>query len=284
MEDQEAVNYSADPLEGVSIWRTPLSTSQGMFHSDLPENLVAFSAGMSLRHLPVIPPDIPPTWPALTTPPHSPATVGFVARCINPNPSSSPHPASLPWSSAANPPSALPLSAPPAAGASSSSFIDIPPLSSPSSSTGFSSSPPVSSSHPPPGIGSDLTSNPFAHPPPRSGPKKKYRCFKFREEDIFLRLEEDIQWGEIMDFADWVLVGRIRGRNYSAARLKALASEVWGHHLVDIPFVQTFVRGWFALRFARANHTNWVLSSFWHFEHAPVLLKWWTPMFDPATE
>jgi len=87
-----------------------------------------------------------------------------------------------------------------------------------------------------------------------------------------------------MDFADKVLVGRIRGQNYSAARLRTWATEVWGQHLVDIPFVQTFVRGWFALRFVHADHTNWVLSSFWHFEHAPVLLKHWTPLFDPEIE
>lgn len=87
-----------------------------------------------------------------------------------------------------------------------------------------------------------------------------------------------------MDFADRVLVGRIRGWNYSAACLKLWAAEVWGHHLVDIPFVHNFVRGWFTLRFAHAYHTNWVLSFYWHFEHAPVLLKRWTPLFDPETE
>lgn len=38
------------------------------------------------------------------------------------------------------------------------------------------------------------------------------------------------------------------------------------------------------MRFSRADHTNWVLSSFWHFEHAPVLFKRWTPLFDPETE
>lgn len=87
-----------------------------------------------------------------------------------------------------------------------------------------------------------------------------------------------------MDYADRVLVGRIRGRSCSATRLKTWATEIWGQHLVDIPFVQTFVRGWFALRFARADHTSWVLSSFWHFEHALVLLKRWMPIFDLETE
>lgn len=38
------------------------------------------------------------------------------------------------------------------------------------------------------------------------------------------------------------------------------------------------------MRFTRADHTSWVLSSFWHFEHAHVLLKRWTPLFNPETE
>lgn len=69
-------------------------------------------------------------------------------------------------------------------------------------------------------------------------------------DDIILKLEEDSQWGETMDFVDRVLVGCIRGKSYTAAQLKTWASDVWGHHLVDIKFVQTIVRGWFALRFS----------------------------------
>jgi len=163
----------------------------------------------------------------------------------------------VPWSSSVTPSSALPLTASPDAGAYSGSFTYIPPLSGPPTTSGISPRPPATSTPLPQGFGSDPVSNPFQEPSPRSGPKKKYRCFKSRAEDIFLRLEEDIQWGEIMEFADRVLVGRIRGRNYLATRLKAWATEVWGHHLVDIPFVQTFVRGWFALRFTCADHTNW---------------------------
>lgn len=280
MEDHDAIDYSDDLLEGVSIWRTPYSTSQGMLQTDLPENLVSYSAGLSPRHYPVILPDSPPTWPALSTPPHSPATLGFVVGCINPNPSSAPYQTLVPWSTNVTLPSAPPLTASSSAGALSGSFTGIPPLSGPLSSTGNIPLPPATSVPPPQGFGPDLVTN----PPTRSGHKLKYRCFKSRVEDTFLRLEEDIQWGEVMDFADRVLVGRIRGTNYSAARLKTWATDVWGQHLVDVPFVQTFVRGWFAFRFARADHTNWVLSSFWHFEHAPVLLKRWTPLFDPATE
>jgi len=87
-----------------------------------------------------------------------------------------------------------------------------------------------------------------------------------------------------MDIADRVVVAHVRGRNYIAARLKQWAIQVWGHHLAEPPSVQTFVKGWFALRFSRVEHTNWVLSTVWHIEQVSVLLCRWTPLFDPEQE
>jgi len=259
----------------------------------IPHHKVCFTRTLQINWAPSLPvssrdilplfPDISPTWPALSTPPHPPATLGFVTGCINPNPSSSLS-ASVHWPYSATLSSAPPASPPPIAGSHSGCFTAIPPLSDPLPDAGHFPAPPAPVIDPQRGLDAPPVLNPPLQLPQRYGQGKKYRCFKSREQDIFLRLEEDIQWGDIMEFADRVLVGRIRGRNYSAARLKTWATEVWGQHLVDIPVVQTFVRGWFALRFARADHTNWVLSSFWHFEHAPVLLKRWTPIFDPATE
>lgn len=51
-------------------------------------------------------------------------------------------------------------------------------------------------------------------------PQKKQKCFKSRVGDVILWLEEDIQWGDMMDYVEKVLVGRIKGRSYSAAQLK----------------------------------------------------------------
>jgi len=285
MEDYEAVDYSEDPLEGVSIWRTPYSTSEGMYSLGLSKNLASYTSGELSRPYPVILPDIPPTWLALSTPPHSPATLGFVVGCINPNPSSAPPLSdSVPRPFSAAPSPITPFASSTTTGPPLGSFTTVPPLFGPHIFPSGRDIPAPSNPNPPPTFDTVPPQNRARNLPPTSGPKKKYRCFKSKADDIFLRLEEDIQWGETMDFADRVLVGCIRGRNYSAACLKTWATEVWGQHLVDIPFVQTFVRGWFALRFACVDHTNWVLSSYWHFEHAPVLLKRWTPLFDPETE
>lgn len=79
-------------------------------------------------------------------------------------------------------------------------------------------------------------------------------------------------------------MGRVRGRHYSVERLQKWTMEIWGHHLSEPPRLQSFVRGWFALRFKCLAHTNWVLSTIWHIDQAPVLLRRWTPLFDPELE
>lgn len=213
MEDLDAVDYSVDPLEGVSIWR-----------SSFPTLTCLFSSSHSLAK-PSQPPvgllDGPPTWPSLSTPPASPSSQGFVSAYLNPNPgldlpssdsisraippvtgvSVAPH-----FQSTLAPPSGSFSAVPPLAGTTHHSIDGLPPSSS-------NPHPSLESSDPPPSKAS--------HPHPPQGTKKKYKCFKSKADNIFLRLKEDIQWEEAMDFADTVLVGRIRGRNYSAARLKA---------------------------------------------------------------
>jgi len=87
-------------------------------------------------------------------------------------------------------------------------------------------------------------------------PSKKQRCVKTKAQDVILSLGKDIQWGDTMDTADRVLVGIVWGRNYIAAQLRQWTVEVWGQHLPEIPFVQTFIKSWFALSFARVKHKN----------------------------
>jgi len=84
---------------------------------------------------------------------------------------------------------------------------------------------------------------------------KRQRCPKAKAYEAILRLGEDIQLSDTMEIAN-----RVKGMNYNATRLKQWASEVWGQHLADPPFVQTFFRGRFSLHFTRVEHTNWVLS------------------------
>ena len=54
--------------------------------------------------------------------------------------------------------------------------------------------------------------------------------------------------------------------------------------MAELPFVKKFIKGWFTLRFTRAEHMNWVLSSFWHIEQALILLRRWNPLFNLERE
>lgn len=252
-----------------------------MYNSAIPDHFAPYQFGDQQPTGSVVLPDDPPTWPALSTPPHSPATLGFISGCLNPNPDFPPVSGSIPFPPHNPPPHILIAGLSGPLHPSSGSFTPVPLLSGHPSVSG--SSGPFPSQPSRPTLDSISPGRPRNFPPVRN-PKRRNKCFKSKGDDVILRLEANIRLGEAMDFADRVLVGRIRGRNYTAARLKTWATEVWGHHLAEIPFMQTFVRGWFAMRFACVDHTNWVLSSFWNFEHAPVLFKRWTPLFDPETE
>ena len=48
--------------------------------------------------------------------------------------------------------------------------------------------------------------------------------------------------------------------------------------------VLTMNCGWFVLIFSQPELVNWVLTKYWHIEMNPVLLKRWSPMFDPDKE
>lgn len=185
-------------------------------------------------------------------------------------------------------------------------------LSSPDISTHLPSyvpevGPPILTNRPPPphflapptsgcfeGTPPDIEENPSKppsneHNPPLGTPQaednakshnqgKKAKCVKARYQNIALRL------GKAMDTTDRFFVGQVLGWNYSMTRLKQWTVKIWGHILTDLPFLQTLVRGWFTLHFARVEHTTWILSKFCHIEHTPMLLKIWSPLFDPERE
>lgn len=68
MDELEAVDYSEDPLEGVSIWRSSFSTSEGMYSFGLTRSYSSYSFAELSRTLLVVLPNDPPTWLALSTP------------------------------------------------------------------------------------------------------------------------------------------------------------------------------------------------------------------------
>lgn len=68
--------------------------------------------------------------------------------------------------------------------------------------------------------------------------------------------------GEVVDMGNKVIVGRVRGKTYSAARLRLWTMEIWGNLLKELLTINTFTRGCIALSFHREEYTKCILSHF----------------------
>lgn len=84
--------------------------------------------------------------------------------------------------------------------------------------------------------------------------------------------------------ASTMLIGHVRGRAYSANRLTQWVREIWGGLLKELHEVHVLPRVWFSLHFKKENYTDLVLARYWHIEMDLVLLKQWSPLFDPERE
>jgi len=60
--------------------------------------------------------------------------------------------------------------------------------------------------------------------------------------------------------------------------------DIWGNIFKDLPRVQTLPCSWFALHFLQEEYTNWALARYWHIEMALIMLKHYSPLFDPKRE
>lgn len=96
----------------------------------------------------------------------------------------------------------------------------------------------------------------------RTDKPKKGRCLRAVDTDINLTFGEDVPMADVMDMARKVLVGRVRGRNYTVERLRQWTMEIWGSLLKELPVIRVLARGWFALRFHREEYTDWILSRY----------------------
>lgn len=114
--------------------------------------------------------------------------------------------------------------------------------------------------------------------------KRKSKCIRVTTKDITIAFGDSTDFGETMAMARTVLFGHVRGRTFSVGRLAQWVKEIWGALLIDLPEVHVLPRGWFSLHFANEGHSDLVLAKYWHIEMAPVLLKRWSPLFDPERE
>jgi len=89
---------------------------------------------------------------------------------------------------------------------------------------------------------------------------------------------------EIMDIAKRVLVGRVWGRRYMAARLKKWVQENWSKDLKSMHEVCVLSQGWFAFTFYNSKQLCWVIANHWNIEHSPIHFKRWMLIFNMERE
>lgn len=112
---------------------------------------------------------------------------------------------------------------------------------------------------------------------------KKHRTTKNKFNKI-INFGRDCGMADLAHIAATMLVGKVRGRKYSNARLKQWTREIWGGSLDTLPEVLLLTKGWFSLTFAQPEQSDWALMKYWHIEMHPVHLKRWVPLFDPNKE
>lgn len=89
---------------------------------------------------------------------------------------------------------------------------------------------------------------------------------------------------ETLEVADCTLVGRARGKKFNTDFLKD-----WGEQnfVSDRPLrfeAQSLAKGWFLFRFEDKEAAAWVLERNWFTGNIPVLMKYWSPLFDAIKE
>lgn len=265
---EDLVDYSKGPLEGTSIQTYPQVNSIGLYPygCDFVDTIASLPLISRFSCSVITLSKASPSLPDLTAQPMQLSTLKFVDQTLEPSfrissegltSSQSFISSHVPLASLSNDPTSftprnpvLPSTRTPPA--PSGNITQIPPISSVFPSKHHLENA-IPESNPPQGDPQTILPDEIY----RKG--KEPRVLKLKAIEVFLHFDEEIQWSEVMDTVDHVLVGRIRGQSYNVARLKQWVTKVWEYHLAEPLFVQTFVKGWFVLRIARAQHTNWVL-------------------------
>lgn len=94
----------------------------------------------------------------------------------------------------------------------------------------------------------------------------------------------DIRVEEAMAASETRVIGRVRGRKFSADYIRRWVLSEWEHAPGQPVKIKVLERGWFTMLFAHKANVNWVLDRNWSFGKRPLFLQRWTPLFDAQTE
>jgi len=117
-----------------------------------------------------------------------------------------------------------------------------------------------------------------------SGSSRKRRWIKSKGKGKTYTLGSDVEMVEVLRMSAQTLVGKAYGRSFAIRTVVSWVDVNWKSHLGYAPKVVALARNWFAFHFQEDCHAKWALTSRWSWDHNPVVLKTWSPMFDASRE
>lgn len=99
---------------------------------------------------------------------------------------------------------------------------------------------------------------------------------------LTLAIGDRVTMEEAPLFVDRALVGHARGRNLSIGFLRRWVESNWSNKLPSLARVSKRMKGWFMFMMLSKEKAESVLSSLWEMAGVPIVLWWWSPIFDVA--
>ena len=101
---------------------------------------------------------------------------------------------------------------------------------------------------------------------------------------MLLVVRENVGLNNIALTNAMTLVGQFGGRKYNSDGVKNWAFVTWKDHVSLFPDVFLLPRGWIAFKIFFEANAALVLTGVWRWDNSGLLLKIWTPLFDPRFE
>ena len=98
---------------------------------------------------------------------------------------------------------------------------------------------------------------------------------------VLMTLAEDVLLNDIVITNALTLVGRFGRRNYNYESLHGWAVRAWNDIISTSPEIYMLLRGWIAFKFSSVDDADRILAGVWKWHNAGLLIKRWTPLFDP---
>ena len=119
---------------------------------------------------------------------------------------------------------------------------------------------------------------PFCLPPVHKRRNKPVR----KVEHPLLVVGEDIALNDIVLTNELTLVGRFGGHRVSLDGVKNWVLGTWKN--ITCPDIFILPRGWLAFKFKFEADVARILVGVWKWKFSGLMLKRWTPLFDPRNE